>query len=71
MIEERFVIVEEVVNLLPDVSQPDFVDAQNTHANDRLMCVYMGALVRSVIALHNLIDNKVSNIPVQFLVSQS
>ncbi|KHJ75064.1 hypothetical protein OESDEN_25320 [Oesophagostomum dentatum] len=22
------------------------------------MCVYMGSLVRSVIALHNLIDNK-------------
>ncbi|GMT00756.1 hypothetical protein PENTCL1PPCAC_22930 [Pristionchus entomophagus] len=53
-------MVQEVVNLLPDVSQPDFVDAQNTHANDRLMCVYMGSLVRSVIALHNLIDNKLS-----------
>lgn len=59
------------MNLLPDVSQPDFVDAQNTHANDRLMCVYMGALVRSVIALHNLIDNKVSNIALQFLVTRT
>ncbi|CAI4226676.1 unnamed protein product [Auanema sp. JU1783] len=50
--------IQEVLNLLPDVTHPDFVVAQNVQTNDQLMCVYMGSLVRSVIALHNLIDNK-------------
>lgn len=52
--------VQEVLNLLPDVTHPEFVDAQNIQTNDQLMCVYMGSLVRSVIALHNLIDNKIA-----------
>ncbi|KIH45946.1 Mov34/MPN/PAD-1 family protein [Ancylostoma duodenale] len=51
--------IQEVLNLLPDVTHPDYVTAQNVQTNDQLMCVYMGSLVRSVIALHNLIDNKV------------
>ncbi|KAK6031693.1 Mov34/MPN/PAD-1 family protein, partial [Ostertagia ostertagi] len=52
---------KEVLNLLPDVTHPDYVTAQNVQTNDQLMCVYMGSLVRSVIALHNLIDNKVGS----------
>ncbi|PAV91304.1 hypothetical protein WR25_21896 [Diploscapter pachys] len=52
--------VQEVLNLLPDVSHPDYVNAQNVQTNDQMMCVYMGSLVRSIIALHNLIDNKVT-----------
>ncbi|VDM51413.1 unnamed protein product [Toxocara canis] len=52
-------IFEEVLNLLPDVTSPQFVEAHNVQTNDELMCVYMGSLVRTVIALHNLIDNKV------------
>lgn len=52
--------IQEVLNLLPDVSHPDFVDVQNMQTNDQLMCMYMGSLVRAVIALHNLIDNKIA-----------
>ncbi|CAB3408503.1 unnamed protein product [Caenorhabditis bovis] len=52
--------VQEVLNLLPDVTHPDYVVSQNIQTNDQLMCVYMGSLVRSVVALHNLIDNKIS-----------
>ncbi|KAK6730240.1 hypothetical protein RB195_006978 [Necator americanus] len=52
--------IQEVLNLLPDVTHPDYVTAQNVQTNDQLMCVYMGSLVRSVIALHNLIDNKLA-----------
>lgn len=53
-------LIQEVLNLLPDVTSPQFVEAHNVQTNDELMCVYMGSLVRTVIALHNLIDNKVS-----------
>lgn len=52
-------LFQEVINLLPDVTSPQFVEAHNVQTNDQLMCVYMGSLVRTVIALHNLIDNKV------------
>ncbi|CAD6199095.1 unnamed protein product [Caenorhabditis auriculariae] len=52
--------VQEVLNLLPDVTHPDYVVSQTMQTNDQLMCVYMGSLVRAVIALHNLIDNKIS-----------
>ncbi|CAI5439199.1 unnamed protein product [Caenorhabditis angaria] len=52
--------VQEVLNLLPDVTRPDYVVSQNVQTNDQMMCVYMGSLVRSVVALHNLIDNKIS-----------
>ncbi|CAJ0586425.1 unnamed protein product, partial [Mesorhabditis spiculigera] len=52
--------IQEVLNLLPDVSHPEFVEAQNVQTNDQLLCVYMGSLVRAIIALHNLIDNKIA-----------
>lgn len=48
-----------MLNLMPEVLAPDFVDAHNVQTNDHLMCVYLGTMVRTVIALHNLIDNKV------------
>ncbi|CAD5209958.1 unnamed protein product [Bursaphelenchus xylophilus] len=52
--------IQEMLNLLPDVTKPDFVDSHNVQTNDELMCVYLGSLVRTVIALHNLIDNKLA-----------
>ena len=54
-------LLQEVLNLLPDVDSPQFVEAHNVQTNDQLMCVYLGALARTVIALHNLIDNKASS----------
>jgi 26S proteasome regulatory subunit N8 len=48
-----------MLNLLPDVLHPELVDAHNIQTNDHMMSIYLGNLVRTVIALHNLIDNKV------------
>ena len=50
---------QEVLNLLPDVLAPDFVDAHNSMSNDQAMRIYLGNLARTVIALDDLIDNKV------------
>ena len=47
-------------NLLPDGMEAELLDTQNIMANDHQRCIYLGNLVRTVIALHNLIDNKVS-----------
>ncbi|VDN50888.1 unnamed protein product [Dracunculus medinensis] len=52
--------IQEVLNLLPNITSPQFVESHNMQTNDQLMCVYMGSLIRTVIALHNLIDNKLS-----------
>ncbi|KAL3088340.1 hypothetical protein niasHT_023900 [Heterodera trifolii] len=53
-------LIQEMLNLLPEVLSPDFVDAHNVQTNDHLMCVYIGSMVRTIIALHNLIDNKLT-----------
>jgi 26S proteasome regulatory subunit N8 len=52
--------IQEMLNLLPDVTTPEFVESHNVQTNDQLMCVYLGSLVRTAIALHNLIDNKLT-----------
>uniref|UniRef100_A0A915MQX9 Phosphatidylinositol 4-kinase type 2 n=1 Tax=Meloidogyne javanica TaxID=6303 RepID=A0A915MQX9_MELJA len=49
---------QEILNLLPDVLSPDFVDAHNSMSNDQAMRIYLGNLARTVIALDDLIDNK-------------
>lgn len=48
-------------NLLPDLGREQFVDSLYVKTNDQMLVVYLAALVRSIIALHNLINNKLSN----------
>jgi len=50
-----------VFNLLPDVNLQSFVRVVNITTNDQMLVVYVAALIRSVIALHNLISNKLQN----------
>jgi len=50
-----------VFNLLPDVQLQSFVRAVNMTTNDQMLVVYVAALIRSVVALHNLITNKLQN----------
>lgn len=52
-------ILKDILNLLPDVTNPEFVKSMNIQTNDEMMVIYMGSLIRSVIALHDLITNKV------------
>jgi len=53
-------LLQDILNLLPDVSGLEFVRSCNIQTNDQLMAIYVGSLVRAVIALHNLINNKLS-----------
>jgi len=53
-------LLQDTLNLLPDTSIHDFVRSCNTQINDQMMAIYVGSLVRAVIALHNLINNKLS-----------
>lgn len=52
--------VQELLNTLPDVTQPSFVNSHNVETNNQMMCTFLGSLVRSIISLHNLIDNKIT-----------
>lgn len=54
-------LLQDIFNLLPDVSDHQFVKSSFIKTNDQMLVVYLASLVRSVIALHNLINNKISN----------
>jgi len=53
--------LQDIFNLLPDVNLQSFVKAVYVKTNDQMLVVYLAALIRSIIALHNLINNKVQN----------
>mmetsp|Transcript_23489 Transcript_23489/g.41775 ORF Transcript_23489/g.41775 Transcript_23489/m.41775 type:complete len:330 (-) Transcript_23489:406-1395(-) len=50
--------VQEIFNLLPNTSMKSMTEALAVKANDMTEVVYIAALVRSILALHKLIDNK-------------
>jgi len=53
--------LQDIFNLLPDIGRGNFVDSLYVKTNDQMLVVYLAALIRSIVALHNLINNKLSN----------
>lgn len=53
--------LQDMFNLLPDISLMEFVKSLYVKTNDQMLVVYLASLIRSVIALHNLINNKITN----------
>lgn len=53
--------LQDIFNLLPDVGLQEFVKSLYIKTNDQMLVVYLASLVRSVVALHNLINNKITN----------
>jgi 26S proteasome regulatory subunit N8 len=53
--------LQDIFNLLPDISQGNFVESLYVKTNDQMLVVYLAALSRSIMALHNLINNKLTN----------
>lgn len=54
-------LLQDVFNLLPDVTHGTFVKSLYVKTNDQMLVVYVASLIRSVVALHNLINNKLTN----------
>ncbi|KIK50465.1 hypothetical protein GYMLUDRAFT_182702 [Collybiopsis luxurians FD-317 M1] len=50
--------LQDALNLLPDLNDPDTTQSFATSTNDELLVVYLSSLLRAVIALHALVDNK-------------
>ncbi|KAH8117399.1 Mov34-domain-containing protein [Phellopilus nigrolimitatus] len=53
--------LQDVFNLLPDLEDPAMTQSFTSNTNDQLLVVYLSSLVRAVIALHALVDNKAAN----------
>ncbi len=50
--------LQDALNLLPDLNDPETTQSFATSTNDQLLVVYLSSLLRAVIALHALVDNK-------------
>lgn len=53
--------LQDIFNLLPDINQEGFTKSFYIKNNDQMLVVYLAAMVRSIVALHNLINNKLTN----------
>ncbi|XP_050062114.1 26S proteasome non-ATPase regulatory subunit 7-like [Aphis gossypii] len=53
--------LQEIFNLLPDVEKDSLVAAMHVKVNDHMLGMYLATTIRTIIALHNLINNKISN----------
>merc|ERR1711881_487014 len=53
--------LQDIFNLLPDVTNPSFVRSLQVNTNDQMLVMYIASVIRSVIAIHNLINNKLAN----------
>jgi len=50
--------LQDALNLLPDLSAEGVKRSFASSTNDQLLVVYLSSLLRAVIALHALVDNK-------------
>lgn len=50
--------LQDALNLLPDLSDVVVTQSFTSSTNDQLLVVYLSTLLRAVIALHALVDNK-------------
>ena len=53
--------MQDIFNLLPNTNTADLAKAFAVQTNDMMVVVYLSSLIRSVIALHNLVNNRVEN----------
>ena len=56
--------LQNIFNLLPNLNVDELVKAMLVKSNDTHLSIYIASLVRSIIALHVLLNNKIKNIDV-------
>lgn len=61
MNHEILALIQDVINLLPNVQIESLAHSLTTKTNDMMLPMYVSSIVRGVIALHNLINNKILN----------
>jgi len=53
--------LQDIFNLLPNLNVEQFIKSITVMTNDQMVVIYLASVVRTVIALHNLINNKLQN----------
>ncbi|XP_066933087.1 26S proteasome non-ATPase regulatory subunit 7-like [Clytia hemisphaerica] len=53
--------LQDIFNLLPNLNVEEFIKSITVMTNDQMVVIYLASVVRTVIALHNLINNKLQN----------
>eukprot|EP00523_Entomoneis_sp_CCMP467_P002112 CAMPEP_0168758386 /NCGR_PEP_ID=MMETSP0724-20121128/21673_1 /TAXON_ID=265536 /ORGANISM="Amphiprora sp., Strain CCMP467" /LENGTH=352 /DNA_ID=CAMNT_0008807261 /DNA_START=76 /DNA_END=1134 /DNA_ORIENTATION=- len=51
--------LQTIINLLPNLNQEDLVRSMIVKTNDMMAAIYLASIIRTVIALHDLINNKI------------
>ena len=53
--------LQDIFNLLPNLNVEELVQAFAVKTNDMMLAIYLASVIRAVVALHNLIDNRIVN----------
>lgn len=53
--------MQDIFNLLPNLQVDTIVKSFSVKTNDYMHVVYVSSLIRTVIGLHNLINNRISS----------
>jgi len=51
---------QDIINLLPNLKVEEMVRSFSVKSNDYMYVIYVSALIRSILSLHDLINNKIS-----------
>lgn len=51
---------QDIFNLLPNLNATELTSAMSSTTSDQMLVVYLATLLRATVALHSLINNKVS-----------
>jgi len=52
--------LQDILNLLPNLNIEELVRSFTVQTNDMMLVIYLSSLIRAIIALHNLIANKLT-----------
>jgi len=53
--------LQDIFNLLPNLNVEELVKAFAVKTNDMMLAIYLASIIRAVVALHNLVDNRLVN----------
>lgn len=52
---------QDIFNLLPNLQIEEMIKAFSVKSNDYMYILYVSSMIKSVISLHSLINNKIAN----------
>lgn len=56
-----FSLMQDIFNLLPNLNLEEMIKAFSVKSNDYMFVLYVSSLIKSVISLHTLVNNRIHN----------